>query len=432
MFGVSEPSFGASEQLRSRLNQELNSAYPALEKIYQQIHSDPELSFLETNTAALVAKELKSLGVVVTEKVGRTGVVGVYTNGPGPTVLVRADMDALPLKEETGVPYASRKVMKDLQGVEQPVMHACAHDTHVTSLIGTARMLMSLKDHWSGTLVFVAQPAEEIAGGARAMLADGLYTRFPKPNYALALHTTSLLPAGTIGRVEGPMYAAVNSVDIVVRGIGGHGAAPHTTKDPIVLASQIVLAMQTIVSREIKPGTPAVVTVGTIKGGLKRNIISEEVKLELTLRAFDERVMDHLVAALRRVCDGLARAAGIPEDRLPTVTVTEESTSVTSNDVQLSRKLTQTFTEFFGKDRIVEMPPVTGGEDFAEYGRPEHKVVPCMWWVGGTDAKVIEEAHKKGVPVPSNHSPIFAPVPEPTLKACVTSMTAAVLELLKK
>ena len=306
---------------------------------------------MEVKTAALVAGELRTLGFTVTEQVGKTGVVGVLTNGPGPTVLVRADMDGLPIKENSGVAYASTDIVKDLSGKEQPAMHGCAHDTHVTGLIGTARTLVALKDQWAGTLVLVAQPAEEIAAGARAMLADGLYTRFPMPDFAIALHTYSQLPAGVIGYGEGPFLASGYSVDILVRGVGGHGSAPHTTKDPIVLASEIVLALQTIVSRELKPGTPAVVTVGTIHGGLKRNIISDEVRLELTLRAFDDKVMSQMVAAIRRICAGIAQGAGLPEDRLPVVTLTPESVGVTSNDPALARRLSGCFAEWFGSER---------------------------------------------------------------------------------
>ena len=321
---VSQLAFAAgaaspSEPWRSLVTSRVESEYPSLFVIYTNLHAHPELSFMEIKTGALVAGELRGLGFTVTEKVGKTGVVGVLSNGAGPTVLVRADMDALPIKENSGVPYASTDIGKDMAGKDQPVMHGCAHDTHVTGLIGTARVLVALKEKWAGTLVLVAQPAEEIVAGARAMLADGLYTRFPKPDFAIALHTTSSLAAGVVGYGEGPFLASVNSMDIQVRGVGGHGSAPQTTKDPVVLASQIVLALQTIVSREIKPGAPAVVTVGTIHGGLKRNIIPDEVKLELTLRAFDEKVMAHLIASIRRICAGLARAAGLPDDRLPVI-----------------------------------------------------------------------------------------------------------------
>ena len=426
--GATAAPAGTREAVQARVDAE----YSSLEGIYKNLHAHPELSFMEVKTAALIAGELRALGFEVTEKVGNTGVVAVMKNGPGPTVLVRADMDALPLKETSGVPYASTAMVKDLSGKDQPAMHACAHDTHVTGLIGTARVLTALKDRWSGTLVLIGQPAEEIVAGARAMLMDGLYTRFPRPDFALALHTSSQHPAGTIGYGAGAFLAGVSSVDILVRGVGGHGSAPNTAKDPVVLASQIVLALQTIVSREVKPGTTAVVTVGTIHGGLKRNIISEEVKLELTLRAYDDAVMEQLVAAIRRICDGTARAAGLPEDRLPVVTITEESSPVTANDAALTRRLAGAFTEWLGVDRVKEVPPITGAEDFTHFGRTSDKVPICIWWVGGTAPEKFEESRRTGVPVPSNHNPTFAPVPEPTLKAAVTSMTAAVLELLGK
>jgi hippurate hydrolase len=422
----------ASPEVRDAVRSRVDAEYASLETIYRDLHANPELSFMEVRTAGIVAKELRALGFEVTEKVGNTGVVAVLKNGPGPTVLVRADMDALPVKEISGVPYASTAVVKDLSGRDQPAMHACAHDTHVTGLIGTARVLTALKDRWSGTLVMIGQPAEEIVGGARAMLADGLYTRFPQPDYAIALHTSSQQPAGEIGYGEGPFLAGVNSVDILVRGVGGHGSAPHTAKDPVLLAAQIVVALQTIVSREVKPGVTAVVTIGTIHGGLKRNIISEEVKLELTLRTYDDKVMEQLVASIRRICDGTARAAGLPEDRLPVVTVTPESSDVTVNDGPLARRLGGVFTAWLGADRVKQVPPITGAEDFTYFGRTLDKVPICIWWVGGTAPEKFAESKRTGIPVPSNHNPGFAPVPEPTLKAAVTSMTAAVLDLLAK
>jgi amidohydrolase len=420
----------SSEELRSLVSRRVDAEYSSLFNIYTNLHAHPELSFMEVNTAALVARELRSLGFNVTEKVGKTGVVGVLANGPGPTVLVREDMDGLPIKETTGVPYASTAIVKDQSGKDQPAMHGCAHDTHITGLIGTARLIASLKDKWSGTVVFIAQPAEEVVEGARAMLADGLYTRFPKPDLAIALHTWAPLPAGTIGYGDGPFLASVNSVDILVRGVGGHGSAPHTTKDPVVLASEIVLALQTIVSREVKPGTTAVVTVGTIHGGLKRNIISDEVKLELTLRAFDDEVMKHLVASIHRICAGLGQAAGLPEDRLPVVSLTPESVGVTSNDPALTHRLTAAFTTWFGADRLKLSAPVTGAEDFSEFGHTAEHIPTCFWWVGAADPAKVAESERTGVPLPSNHSAKFAPIPEPTLKACVTSMTAALLELM--
>ncbi|MBN8246158.1 MAG: amidohydrolase [Verrucomicrobia bacterium] len=430
MLAASLPLSAASaEERHTAVSQRLDREYPALLGIYTNLHAHPELSFMEVRTAARVASELRSLGFSVTEKVGNTGVVGVLTNGVGPVVLVRADMDGLPIRETSGVPYASTDTVQDLSGKDQPAMHGCAHDTHITGLIGTARVLAALTNRWSGTLVMIAQPAEEIVAGARAMLADGLYTRFPKPDYALALHTYAALPAGAIGHAEGPFLASVNSMDIVVRGVGGHGSAPHTTKDPVVLASQIVVALQTIVSRETKPGDTAVVTVGTIHGGLKRNIIPEEVKLELTLRAFDEKVMERLIASIRRICANLAEAAGVPADRLPVITLLPEAVGVTRNDPALTRRVVGALEQGLGADRVKPFPPVTGAEDFSEYAR--QGVPICMWWVGATDPARIAESERTGVPVPSNHSPTFAPVPEPTLKACVSSMSLAVLELLR-
>lgn len=427
---VSGGASAATSETREAVKARVDAEYASLEAIYEDLHANPELSFMEVRTAALLAGELRALGFEVTEKVGNTGVVAVMKNGPGPTVLVRADMDALPVKETSGVPYASSAVVKDLSGKDQPAMHACAHDTHVTGLIGTARVLAALKDRWSGTLVLIGQPAEEIVAGARAMLADGLYTRFPKPDYAVALHTSATEPAGMIGYGVGAFMSGVSSVDILVRGVGGHGSAPHTTKDPILLASQIVVALQAIVSREIKPGTAAVVTVGTFHGGLKRNIIPDEVKLELTIRAFDDKVMQQEIAAIRRISEGTARAFGVPEDRLPVVTVTPESSDVTVNDAALTRRLAGVFTEWLGTERVKELPPVTGAEDFTYYGRTLDRVPICIWRVGATAPEKFEESRRTGVPVPSNHNSGFAPVPEPTLKAAVISMTAAVLELL--
>jgi hippurate hydrolase len=340
-------------------------------------------------------------------------------------------MDGLPVKEATGVAYASTDIVKDMAGRDQPAMHACAHDSHVTTLIGTARVLVALRGKWSGTLVLVAQPAEEIVAGARAMLTDGLFTRFPKPDFAIALHTSSQLPAGVIGYGEGPFLASVKSIDILVRGVGGHGSAPETTKDPIVLASQIVLALQTIVSREIKPGTPAVVTVGSIHGGTKRNIISDEVKLELTLRSYDDAVSDQLVASIKRICAGIAQAAGVPENRMPVVSLADYAPA-TVNDVALTRRVSNTLNEWMGPTNVKASPPIMGSEDFSELGRTVDHIPICIWWVGATAPERFDEAKRTGIPVPSNHSATFAPVVEPTLRAALTSMSAVALELLAK
>ena len=416
------------ELVRARVAAE----YPSLRALYEQLHRHPELSTMEVNTPALLAKELRAVGVEVTERVGGNGVVGVLRSGAGPTVLLRADMDGLPIKEATGVPYASTAVVKDMAGKEQPAMHACGHDVHMTGLIGAARALSALKGEWSGTVVFVLQPAEEIVAGARAMLADGLYTRFPKPDVALALHVEGALPAGVIGYREGPYMAGVSSVDILVRGVGAHGSTPHLAKDPVVLASQVVLALQTIVSREVPPGTRAVVTVGTSSGGTKRNIIPDDVKLELTLRAFDPAVMDRLVASIRRIAAGVAQAAGVPADRMPVVTVTPESSDPVVNDPTVTRRLSGVFRQWFGDERVHEVEPVSGAEDFTYFGRTAERVPILLWRVGATAPEQLAEHAKAGTPVPSQHNAGFAPVPEPTITAAVTSLTAAVLEYLPK
>ena len=317
----------------------ISAQYPSLEALYKDLHAHPELSLQEEKTAARVAAELRAAGFEVTEKFGGTGVVGVLRNGPGPTLLIRTDMDALPVKEETGLPYASTVRTLNLSGADVPVMHACGHDVHMTVFIGTARMLSGLKDTWSGTLVLVGQPAEELIVGARNMLTAGLYRKFPKPDFAIGLHDTPLFAAGSVAFTDGFVTANSDSVDIVVRGIGGHGAAPEYTKDPIVLASQIVLALQTIVSREIRPGDRAVVTVGTINGGTKNNIIPSEVKLQLTLRSYSAEVREHLVASIRRICRGEAIAAGVPDDLTPIVTVVGASAEAISNDPALTKRV---------------------------------------------------------------------------------------------
>jgi amidohydrolase len=422
----------AEPDLRTAVNAKVTAELPSLLALYQHLHAHPELSFMEVNTAALMAKELRALGIDVAEKVGRMGVVAVLRNGPGPTVLLRTDMDALPLKETTGVPYASTAIVRDLQGRDQPSMHACGHDVHMTSLIGAARTLTALRARWSGTIVFIAQPAEEIVAGAKAMLDDGLYTRFAKPDFALTFHDDALMPAGHVGYREGPFMSGVSSMDILVRGVSGHGSAPHTAKDPVLLASQIVVALQAIVSREVAPGTRAVVTVGTIHGGLKRNIIPDEVKLELTLRAFDPAVMAKLIASVRRITAGTAQAAGVPEDRLPVVTVTEESVGVTINDPALTRRLADVFTTWLGVERVIQVEPINAAEDFSLYGQTADRIPSVLWRVGATAPEKFAESVRTGIPVPSNHNSGFAPVPEPTIVTGVTTMTAAVLELLAK
>ncbi|HZF74196.1 MAG TPA: amidohydrolase [Gemmatimonadaceae bacterium] len=417
------------EPLQARANQE----YPRLFELYKHLHTHPELSLHEEKTGQRVADELKEAGLDVTTRVGGHGVVGVFRNGVGPTILVRTDLDALPVKEQTGLPYASNVRTADDKGSEVDVMHACGHDIHMTVWVGTARTLVSLKDRWQGTLVMIGQPAEEKGSGARKMLADGLFTRFPKPDFCLALHVKADLPAGSLGTVEGYALGNVDSVDVTIRGVGGHGAWPHKTKDPVVLAAETVLALQTIVSREIAPGEPAVVTVGSIHGGTKHNIIPDEVLLQLTLRSYTDDVREQTIAAIKRMTRGLAQAAGVPDDRLPIVTLKDqEFTPATYNDPALTRRLDGAFRSLFGETNAQRVKPVMGGEDFSEYGRTPDKIPICLFWLGAVKPELVQESEKTGKTLPSLHSSQFAPLPEPTIKTGVIAMTAAVLELAGK
>lgn len=432
LLAACNPLSGAPE-LASVVESRLNADYPSLEALYKDLHAHPELSLMEVRTSARVAAELRAAGFDVTENFGGTGVVGVLRNGAGPTLLIRTDMDALPVKEETGLPYASAVRALNLSGKEVPVMHACGHDVHMTIFVGTARILAGLRDKWRGTAVLIGQPAEEMVVGARNMLTAGLYRRFPKPDYAIGLHDEPQIPAGTVDFAEGYVTSNSDSVDITVRGIGGHGARPEGAKDPVVLAAQIILALQTIVSREIHPGDPAVVTVGTISGGNKRNIIPDEVRLGLTVRSYSSDVRAHLIASIRRICRGEAIAAGIPEELMPVVEVIEsEATPATYNDPALVRRLRAAATGWLGPDRVGTGGPVMGSEDFSQYGRTVEKVPLCFFRVGATAPERLAESLRTGVPVPSLHSSRFAPVPEPTIKTGVMAMSAAALDLLAK
>jgi hippurate hydrolase len=413
--------------------QKLAADYPSLLALYSDLHAHPELSLMEEKTAAKLAAELRAVGFEVTEKFGGHGIVGVLKNGPGPTLLVRADLDGLPLLEETGVPYASTTRVTDLTGKEVPTMHACGHDLHMTIFTGTARQLAAHRDRWAGTLVFVGQPAEERGIGARAMLKAGLYQKFPKPDFALAVHDSATLPAGTIGILEGFNWANVDTAEITVRGAGGHGAYPHATKDPIVLAARIVTTLQTIVSRETRPLDPAVVTVGSIHGGTKSNIIPDEVKLSLTLRSYSETVRRHTIDAVKRICRGEAIAAGLAEDRMPIVEILEgEFTPASYNDPALTRRVRNVLTPWLGAERVVGIDPEMGGEDFGQFGRTTEKVPICMFRVGAVDPVKFAESQRTGAPLPSLHSSKFAPLPEPAIKTGVTALTAAALDLLAK
>jgi hippurate hydrolase len=402
---------------------------PSLEKLYKHIHSNPELAFQEVNTAALMAKELKSLGFTVTTGVGVTGVVGILKNGDGPTVLVRTDMDALPIIEQTGVSYASKVRTRDKEGREVGVMHACGHDMHMTCWVGTARVLAALKDRWQGTLIFIGQPAEEVGGGAKAMLEDGLFKRFPRPDYCLGLHCDSRKPINTISYGDGLIMANVDSIDITVKGKGGHGAQPHSTIDPIVLAAKIILDLQTIVSREVNPTDPAVVTVGSIHAGSKYNIIPPEAKLQLTVRTLKDSVRQHVLDAIVRITKAAAAGARAPE---PEIKIDlGQFTPAVFNNSELAKKTVKVFREILGKDKVQEMGPVMGGEDFGRYGR---EGVPIFFYfVGTADAQKYAESLKPGgKQLPSMHSDLYYPLIEPSIRTGVLTMSAAVLNLMGK
>lgn len=405
---------------------------------YKSLHQAPELSHREEKTSAFVAGELRKLGFTVTERIGKFqnsqwlgyGVIGVLKNGPGPTVLVRTELDALPVEEKTGLPYSSSVKSKNDAGVEVSVMHACGHDIHMTSFLGTAKLLTELKNQWSGTLVMLGQPAEETGDGANAMLRDELYTRFPRPDFAIALHDKPELETGKVGYTPGFAMASATSIDIKIRGVGGHGSAPENTKDPIVTAAQVVMALQTIVSRENSPLDPAVVTVGSIHGGTRYNIIPDEVNLQLTVRTYKPEVRARILASIERIVKGVALTAGIPEDRAPIVKVAE-GTGSTYNDPKLLERLAGAFRQALGADNVVQVPPIMASEDFG-YFSLDQKIPATIFWLGASDAAKLKQSRDSGVAVPGLHSALFAPVPEPTLRTGIKAMTSAVLELMKK
>ena len=403
-----------------------------LGKLWDQFHRNPELSFRETKTAALMAAEFRKIpGMQVTEKVGQTGVVGVLKNGPGPVVLLRADMDGLPVEEKSGLPNASKVRQVGVDGVEAPVMHACGHDTHIVSLIATARRLAAIKDRWTGTIVFVAQPAEERIAGAKAMIADGLFTRFPKPQYALGFHVAAAMETGKVAAGETIQYSSSDSVDIVVPGIGAHGASPHMGKDPVYMASQLVIALQGLISRERPPLSPGVITVGSFHSGLKHNIITDEAKLQVTVRANDETTRAQLIAGIKRVAAGIGTLNGMPADKMPRVTVIE-GTPTTINDTPLAQRLNKVMADTLGADAIVPFEQMgMGAEDFAYYVQPDTGIKGYYFAVGGTPKAAFEAEKNGGPPVPSHHSPLFKITPEPVVVTGATAMTAAVLDLMK-
>ena len=423
-------------QAPSGLADSVAKQLPALTETYKHLHRNPELSRHEEQTSAFVAAELRKLGYTVTEHVGKYedgtqafGIVAILENGPGPRLLIRTDMDALPVTENTGLDYASTVKSTNPQGQEVGVMHACGHDLHMTVLLGTAREMAARKAQWHGTLMLIGQPAEEIIAGAAAMMADNLYGRFGKPDLVVAEHDSPDVPAGSIALKGGPLLASSTTITVIMRGIGGHGSHPEAGKDPIVLAAEFVLVAQTIVSRQIDPQQPAVLTVGMIHGGTKNNIIPDEVTMGLTLRTYSMAQRDQIVADIRRTANGLAEAYGIPAERMPLVTV-GESTPPTINDAALNDRIRAAAASALGTQRVLDAHAVMGSEDVGQFSL-DGKIPAVMYWLGASDPEKLAESRTTGVALPGLHSSKFAPVYAPAITAGVTAMTAIALDLLK-
>lgn len=418
-------------QAEMSLSNEVESDMAYLLNLYKHLHENPELSLQEVNTAQRLALEFESSGYSVSRNIGGHGVVAILKNGAGPTLLLRTDMDALPIKEETGLPYQSQVMSKNRSDQDVSVMHACGHDMHMSVVVGAARYLSQNKNKWRGTLMIIAEPAEEIGAGSRAMLADGLFTQFPRPDFNLAYHVSPELPAGSIGYVRGFSMANVDSVDISVKGSGGHGAYPHKTKDPIVMAASLVLQLQTITSRELSPLESAVVTVGSIHGGTKHNIISDEVKLQLTVRSYSDDTREFLLKRITEISEGVARTAGMPEDRLPLVQVKDEYTPSVYNNPELIDRLIPVLQSTLGENNLKAVAPVMAGEDFSRYGRVDPKIPSVLFWLGSVNQKDYHEAQEKQLILPSLHSNKFAPDPERTMKTGVQALVRMTTHLLQ-
>lgn len=414
------------------LKQSVAGDIPALEKIYHHLHQTPELSKFEFNTANFLAKKLEHYGFDVTEGIAKTGVVAILKNGDGPTVMLRADTDALPVLEKTGLAYASTATTVNETGESVPVMHACGHDMHMTVLLGTAKQMVKYKEHWQGTLMLIAQPGEEIGYGAKQMLAEGLFKKFPLPDYNVAMHVSADLAAGKVGYVKGYAMANVDSVDVLIKGIGGHGAYPHNTKDPVVMAAEIILKLQTIVSREISPLESAVITVGSIHGGTKHNIIGNEVKLQLTVRSYSDKSRDFLLQRIEQISHGVAKTAGMPDKLLPEVIVKQEYTPAVYNQPEFTQQVVDNISQAIGKTNVVAVDPVMAGEDFSRYGRTKEKIPSTLLWLGAVNPHQYKFAKENNQGLPSLHSEKFAPDAALTILTGVNSMTANAINLMQK
>lgn len=433
LIGLGFEAWSQPNDLKNLINQQIDGQYAKYEALYTYLHQHPELSFQEVETSKRMGEELRSLGFEVTPNFGGNSLVGVFKNGKGPVIMIRTDMDALPVEEKTGLPYASTVKTKNDKGDIVSVMHACGHDLHMTVFTGVATTMVQLKKQWQGTLIVIAQQAEERNGGSIAMINAGLFEKFPIPSYALAFHVSSKLEAGTVGLCPGPFFATVDDVDITVYGKGGHGAYPQLTIDPIVIASRIVLDLQTIVSRELSPLTPAVVTVGSFHGGTQRNIIPDEVRLSLTVRSYTEDVRTHILSAIQRIAKGAALTAGMPEDKLPQVTIDPNPTPAVINNPALTETVTKFYKSALGESNVITtVGPEMVGEDFGRYGKTKENIPILLTWLGGVDPKVFEACKLNGTIPPPLHSPQFAPLPEKTIKTGILSMSYSLINLFNK
>lgn len=412
----------------SSLKEDIARDYSYLRSLFEHFHAHPELSMQEVKTSARLAQELESLGYTVTTGIGKTGLVGKFENGKGPVLMIRADMDGLPVQEKTGLAYASKARQVNLEGEEMPVMHACGHDMHITSLVGVARRMMALKKQWRGTLVLLGQPAEEALGGARAMVADGLYQRIGRPDYALALHVIARHPAGKIAFSNGLMYSSADTVKIIVHGVATHGASPHLGKDPVLIGSQIVLALQSIVTREVSPIEPALITVGAFRAGTAPNVIADHARLDITVRANSEATRALLLKSIKRVAVQTARAAGIPEDKLPEVIIASDGAPTTNNDKLLAQRVRRAMLAGMGEDAFVAWRQTDmGAEDFPDLVNIKPAIPSVYFEIGGTPAEILKAGTWAG-----HHSPLFNIDPEASIKSGVEAMTLAALDLLRK
>lgn len=425
-------SNGAFAQFSKKLENEIKKQTASMTELCKQLHQNPELSLQEFETSKRMAAELRKAGFEVTENFGGNNVVGILKNGEGPVIMLRTDMDALPIEEKTGFDFASTKTVKNIDGEEVAVMHACGHDIHMSVWAGTIHTLSALKNEWKGTLLVIAQQAEEISGGAGLAIETGLFTKFPKPDFALAYHINPELESGKIGLVGGPVFAGVKTAEITVFGKGGHGAYPEKCIDPIVIASRIVLDLQTIVSREISPLEPVVVTVGSIHGGTRPNIIPDEVKMELTLRYYSDVTIEKVISAIRRISRSAAEMAGMPEEKLPLVKIETGETPPVINNQELSEKIREFAAETIGNDNIVKTAPAMVGEDFGKYGRTPENVPICLIWLGSTSADLMKELIAKNEKPFPLHSPFLNPDYEKTIETGIKVMTGNVIGLMQK